>query len=121
MHEIEQWLDDILLTYPNVTEGFIIGNSYENRPIRGIKIAYKQDNPGIFIESNIHAREWITSATATWFINELLTSQDNEVRDLAENYNWYIIPVLNVDGFVFSHERVRTINKHFSSCSNSFF
>ncbi|KAL9927061.1 zinc carboxypeptidase [Glossina fuscipes fuscipes] len=111
LHEIEQWLDDILLTYPNVTEGFIIGNSYENRSIRGIKIAHKQDNPGIFIESNIHAREWITSATATWFINALLTSQDEEVRDLAENYNWYIIPVLNVDGFVYTHERDRLWRK----------
>uniref|UniRef100_A0A1B0ABH3 Peptidase M14 domain-containing protein n=1 Tax=Glossina pallidipes TaxID=7398 RepID=A0A1B0ABH3_GLOPL len=111
LHEIEQWLDDILLAYPNVTEGFVIGNSYEGRPIRGIKIAHKQDNPGIFIESNIHAREWITSATATWFINELLTSQDYKVRDLAENYNWYIIPVLNVDGFVFSHEQDRLWRK----------
>uniref|UniRef100_A0A1A9W1S5 Zinc carboxypeptidase A 1 n=1 Tax=Glossina brevipalpis TaxID=37001 RepID=A0A1A9W1S5_9MUSC len=111
LHEIEQWLDDILLTYPNVTESFSIGNSYENRPIRGIKIAFKPNNPVIFIEANIHAREWITSATATWFINELLTSEDLEVREMAENYNWYIIPVLNVDGFVFSHERDRLWRK----------
>lgn len=114
LHEIEQWLDGILAAYPDVTEGFEIGKSYEGRTIRGIKISYKEGNPGIFIESNIHAREWITSATATWFINQLLTSEDSAVRDLAENYDWYIIPVYNVDGFVYSHTKVKIIKLLFS-------
>ena len=106
MHEINAWLDSILAEYPDVTEGFEIGKSYENRPIRGLKISYKAGNPGVFIESNIHAREWITSATCTWFINQLLTSTDAKVRNLAESIDWYIIPVFNVDGFVYSHEKV---------------
>ena len=104
---IETFLDDILAKYPNVTSHIDIGTSFEGRKIRGIKISYKEGNPGIFIESNIHAREWITSATATWYINELLTSTDPNVRDLAENYDWYIVPVLNVDGFVYTHETVQ--------------
>lgn len=28
------------------------------------------------------------------------------MRDLAENHDWYIVPVLNVDGFVYTHEKV---------------
>ncbi|XP_064546531.1 zinc carboxypeptidase [Drosophila montana] len=109
--EIEAWLDEILSTYPNVTEGFSIGQSYEGRNIRGIKISHGTDKPGIFIESNIHAREWITSASATWFINELLTSQKTEVRNLAESYDWYIVPVFNVDGFEYSHRSNRLWRK----------
>jgi len=89
-----------------VTEEFIVGQSYEGRTIRGIKISHKAGNPGIFIESNIHAREWITSASATWFINQLLTSEDADVRSLADNYDWHIIPVFNVDGFEYSHKKV---------------
>lgn len=69
-------------------------------------ISIQKDNPLIFIESNIHAREWITSATATWFLNELLTSQNASVKNLAENFNWIIIPVFNVDGFAFTHKTV---------------
>lgn len=107
--EIDAWLDEILAAYPVVTEGFVIGKSYEGRAIRGIKISYKAGNPGVFIESNIHAREWITSATATWLINELLSSSDDLVRDLAESHDWYIVPVLNVDGFVYTHEKVSKI------------
>ncbi|TMW44837.1 hypothetical protein DOY81_010087 [Sarcophaga bullata] len=111
LHEINNWLDGILTMYPEVTEGFEIGKSYENRTIRGIKISHKAGNPGIFIEANIHAREWITSATATWFINQLLTSKDAKVRELAESIDWYIIPVFNVDGFVYSHEKDRMWRK----------
>ena len=66
-------------------------------------IFFFQGNPTIFIEANIHAREWITSATATWFLNELLTSQDPAVVDLATNIDWYIIPIFNVDGFAYTH------------------
>lgn len=104
--EIEAWLDGVLDAYPDVTEGFEVGKSYEGRTIRGLKISYKSGNPGVFIESNIHANEWITSATCTWFINELLSSDDKQVRDMAENHDWYIVPLLNVDGFVYSHEKV---------------
>ncbi|XP_036328133.1 zinc carboxypeptidase-like [Rhagoletis pomonella] len=108
---IEEFLDEILAEHPEVTSGIDIGTSYEGRKIRGIKISYKEENPGLFIESNIHAREWITSATATWFINQLLTSTDADVRYLAENYDWYIVPVLNVDGFVYTHETNRMWRK----------
>ncbi|XP_016927025.3 zinc carboxypeptidase [Drosophila suzukii] len=109
--EIYAWLDEILVAYPAITESFILGQSYEGRTIRGIKISYKSNNPGVFIESNIHAREWITSATATWLINEFLTSTDELVRDLAQNHDWYIVPVLNVDGFAYSHEKDRMWRK----------
>ena len=66
-----------------------------------------QGNKAVFLEANIHAREWITSATATWFLNELLTSTDPEVRRLAENYDWHILVVTNPDGYVYSHTTVR--------------
>lgn len=80
-----------------------IGHSYEQRDLKVIKLSYKEGNPGIFIDANIHAREWITSATVTWILNELLTSDDPAVRELAESYDWYIVPFANPDGFVYTH------------------
>ncbi|XP_073820582.1 zinc carboxypeptidase-like [Musca autumnalis] len=119
LEDIYKFLDEILAKYPTVTESFTIAQSYEGRAVRGIKISLKEGNPGIYIESNIHAREWITSATATWFINELLTSSDAEVRNLVENYDWYIVPVLNVDGFVHSHTKDRLWRKTRQPVSHS--
>lgn len=102
--DIYEWLDHILEEFPDVTSGFVAGQSYEGRQIRGIKISYKTGNKGIVIEAHIHAREWISSATATYVINELLRSNDPEVRDIAENTDWYIIPVTNPDGLEYTKD-----------------
>lgn len=103
---IYEWLDSMLLTYPNILTSHVVGTSYENRTIRAVKLSYKSGNPTVFIEANIHAREWVTSASATWILNHLLTSTDIIVRDMAENIDWIIVPVLNVDGFEYTHTTV---------------
>ncbi|KNC30333.1 hypothetical protein FF38_03910 [Lucilia cuprina] len=104
LDEIYEWLDMIVERYPDIVTPFDIGYSYEGRLIKGIKISYKPGNKAVFIESNIHAREWITSATITYIIDELLVPRNPGVRKIAESVDWWIIPVLNVDGFVYSHE-----------------
>ncbi|GAB0100159.1 hypothetical protein DMENIID0001_161540 [Sergentomyia squamirostris] len=113
-HELETiyaFLDDVIAQNPTVVSGVTIGSSTEGRPMRGILISYNANNPTVFIEANTHAREWITSATATYIINELLTSQEPDVRRIAVNYNWYIFPVVNPDGFVFSKTNNRLWRK----------
>ncbi|KAI9586035.1 hypothetical protein GQX74_001882 [Glossina fuscipes] len=42
---------------------------------------------------------------------ELLFSINPDVRELAESLDWWIVPVLNVDGFVYSHENERLWRK----------
>lgn len=56
---------------------------------------YSQNNRYIIIEANIHAREWISHATTTWIINELLTSTDPVVQDMANSINWVFVPMMN--------------------------
>lgn len=67
------------------------------------------NSTAILIEANIHAREWISSATATWLLNELLTSTDPAVIDIATNFDWYFIPVLNPDGFAYTKRTVQIL------------
>uniref|UniRef100_A0A1A9VL70 Peptidase M14 domain-containing protein n=1 Tax=Glossina austeni TaxID=7395 RepID=A0A1A9VL70_GLOAU len=109
--EIYSWLDFIIKKCPRVVTGFDIGRSYEGRLIRGLKLSFKPGKKAIFIESNIHAREWITSAACTYLIMELLFSINPDVREMAESLDWWIIPILNVDGFVYSHEKERLWRK----------
>ncbi|XP_055697296.1 zinc carboxypeptidase-like [Phlebotomus papatasi] len=104
MDEINAWLDRIEEEYSDVLTPLSYGYSYELEAIRGVLISYQAGNPAIFIESNIHAREWISGATTTWIINELLTSTDPEIRHIAENYDWYIFPITNPDGYRYSHD-----------------
>ncbi|XP_058446250.1 zinc carboxypeptidase A 1-like [Malaya genurostris] len=112
-HELEEiyaWLDKLASEYKQVEviEG---GRTFENRKIKGVKVSYKTGNPGIFLEAGIHAREWIAPATATYILNQLLTSNDTAVRNIAENYDWYIFPSVNPDGYVYTHKRDRLWRK----------
>ncbi|XP_065087362.1 zinc carboxypeptidase A 1-like [Ochlerotatus camptorhynchus] len=106
LEEIHGWLDKLASDYKQV-EVIQGGRSYEGRSIKGVKVSYKSGNPGIFIEGGIHAREWISPATVTYILNALLTSEDASVRNIAENYDWYIFPSVNPDGYVYSHNRNR--------------
>uniref|UniRef100_A0A182QXZ6 Zinc carboxypeptidase A 1 n=1 Tax=Anopheles farauti TaxID=69004 RepID=A0A182QXZ6_9DIPT len=112
LDDIYAWIDEQVAANPTILSVETIGKSYEDRDMKVVKLSYKTGNPGIFIESNIHAREWITSATVTWLINEFLTSTAPEVRDLAENYDWYILPVVNPDGFNYTKTTNRLWRKN---------
>ncbi|XP_058816378.1 zinc carboxypeptidase A 1-like [Topomyia yanbarensis] len=108
--EIHDWLEKLALEYDQV-EIINGGRSYENRTIKGVKVSYKSGNPGIFIEGGIHAREWISPATVTYILNQLLTSEEKSVRHIAENYDWYIFPSVNPDGYAYSHKTDRLWRK----------
>ncbi|XP_052871081.1 zinc carboxypeptidase-like [Anopheles cruzii] len=112
MEDMYIWLNEQVTANPTILSVVSIGQSYEGREMIAVKLSYKTGNPGIFIESNIHAREWITSATVTWILNEFLTSVDPNVRELAENYDWYILPVVNPDGLHYTKTTNRMWRKN---------
>lgn len=90
---IYDWIDHLRDKYANIVQRIDVGNSYEGLPIRGIKLSKKKNNTAIVIEAGIHAREWISPATATFMLDKLLTSDDKDVQDIAENFDWIIFPV----------------------------
>ena len=49
----------------------------------------------------IHAREWISPATALWTIHSVLSDER-----MMEELDWFIHPIVNPDGFTFTHEHV---------------
>lgn len=38
---IYEWLDNLLERRPNVVTNYVYGKSYENRPLRAIKVSHK--------------------------------------------------------------------------------
>lgn len=109
---IYDWLDDLAAKHPDLISSHIVGLSYENRPIKAIKISSKPSNKAIFIESNIHAIEWISSAVTSCFIQNLTTSNHPEMKWLLENYDWIFLPVLNPDGLAYTHDVNRLWRKN---------
>ncbi|CAC5396749.1 unnamed protein product [Mytilus coruscus] len=95
-----------------------IGTTVENRKIHLVKIFKKEMHkkwrgskrgrkmkPAILIEGGIHAREWISPAVVLYLINQLKNNpqKDPAVEKLVDLYDWYIIPVLNPDGYVYTY------------------
>merc|ERR1712227_43072 len=85
-----------------------IGQSYEGRDMK--VLAIKKAGPGapnVWLESGIHAREWIAPAVATYLVNELMTNTTNPPEYL-DKINWYFIPSANPDGYTYSwdHDRL---------------
>jgi len=103
-------LDDLAKRYPDKVQTIVGGKTYEGRQIKGVKVSFKANNPGIFIEGGIHAREWISPATVMYILHQLLISNNPEVRALAESHDWYIFPLFNPDGYVYTHTTVSFVS-----------
>ncbi|XP_030370560.1 zinc carboxypeptidase [Scaptodrosophila lebanonensis] len=104
---IYDWLEHVARQSPEIVTVLDMGSSTEGVPIKGVRISYPQEassapRTSVFIESGIHAREWIAPATATYFINELLHSSDPTVQALARSQNWLIFPCINPDGYKYT-------------------
>ncbi|KAH8372967.1 hypothetical protein KR009_009165, partial [Drosophila setifemur] len=116
---IYAWLDKMAAKYPDKLTVLDMGTSTQGNPIKGVKLTSNPTNKAVFIESGIHAREWIAPATATYIINELLTSQDPQVQKLAKENNWIVFPCVNPDGYkyTFEHDRMWRKNRQlFGTC-----
>lgn len=112
LDEIYEWLDALVLAHSGVLTPFTIGNSYEGRPIRGVKVSTGgTGKKAIFFESTIHAAEWIATTTSTFFLNTLLTSTDPTLITLFRRFDWYFVPVVNVDGYEYSWKTDRMWRK----------
>jgi len=103
--ELHQWLDEIISEHREVATPITIGYSWEGRPIKGVKISYGLNslNTTIFVEANIHAREWIAPESTAWLIDQLLTGGDEDTQ-FMRHFDWYIIPTVNPDGLQYSHD-----------------
>ncbi|XP_054721045.1 carboxypeptidase B-like [Uloborus diversus] len=99
---IMEYLDSSAERYAEIASVETIGTTYEGNAIKGIKIGSKgTDKPAIWIDSGIHAREWVAPATSLYMIDNLLKGYDtdSESKELLDTFDWYIFPVVNPDGY----------------------
>ncbi|KAF5301247.1 hypothetical protein FQR65_LT00947 [Abscondita terminalis] len=88
-----------------------IGNSYNGRNLKVIQISTNPsaNKPIIFIDGGIHAREWISPAVVLYTINQLLENSANSY--LLDKVDWHILPVMNPDGYEYTHTNNRLWRK----------
>jgi len=101
---ISGWLDILALNYSDLVTVENIGESTEGRSIRVIKISKAggiEPKIPFFIDGAFHAREWISPAFVTYCIKELVTNSQL-YDDILNRMDFYMIPVLNVDGYEYT-------------------
>jgi len=113
--DIETFLDYLAETYDFV-ELESIGESYEGRPMRVVKVCKGGcgNKPAMWIDGGIHAREWITPATVTWMMRELIENDANH-SDLTDSLDWFILAIVNPDGYQHTRTNDRLWRKTRSS------
>ncbi len=107
--EAVQELDRLHTLYPDiVSEKFSIGQSIEGRELWAIRISdnpeVDEDEPAVFLNAAIHAREPGGVSTVFGFIHYLVRNygSDPTVTWLINNRELYIEPVVNPDGYVYN-------------------
>jgi len=68
-----------------------------------------------FLHCTIHAREWISTTTCAYIIEQLLTVNTN----LLQYFEFHIVPVLNVDGYLYTRSNERLWRKNRQTNSGS--
>ncbi|CAB4055307.1 CPA3 [Lepeophtheirus salmonis] len=108
--EINDFLDDFLIETPS-SEEIIIGKTVEGRPLRVIKLSNKREvkeRKIVWVDCGIHAREWISPAFCLYTLDRIVTVSP----ELMNNFDFYILPVFNPDGYVYSWENSRLWRKN---------
>ncbi|XP_072275227.1 carboxypeptidase O-like [Pyxicephalus adspersus] len=122
MDEIYAWSHQIRDAYPDLVTLNFLGSTYEIRPIYYFKIGLPSNKKKkvIWMDCGIHAREWISVAFCQWFIRELLERHNSNkiIQKALENMDFYIVPVINIDGFVYSWTTERLWRKTRSPHNN---
>ncbi|XP_030572591.1 carboxypeptidase B [Drosophila novamexicana] len=111
--EINAYLDELAKAYPSRVTVQTAGKSYEDRDLKTITISNGDGKSGknvIFLDAGIHAREWIAPAGALYVIYQLVENFVSNA-DLLKNYDWVILPVVNPDGYEYTHTNSRMWRK----------
>ncbi len=106
--ELEQDLFALQDAYPHIASLSVIGQSLEGRNIYALKISDnvlldENEAEVIFIGCH-HAREWI-SVEIPYLLAQYLVenySTDTQVKDLVDQSEIWIVPLLNPDGLQYS-------------------
>ena len=73
-----------------------VGKSLENREMYVLYLSTGGGGtkPAVYIDSTIHAREWITLASIIYVINKLVRgygTTDTEAHQLLTDYDWLVM------------------------------
>jgi len=76
--------------------------------------AFNANKPSLWINNLQHAREWISPPVGNYMYLQFLSkyNSDAQIKRLLDKINVFYLPMVNVDGFLFSHSNNRMWRKN---------
>ncbi|XP_030627792.1 carboxypeptidase A1-like [Chanos chanos] len=113
LNEINSFIDMLVAENPNLVSKIVIGQSYEGRPLNVLKFSTGANRPGIWIDTGIHSREWVTQASGTWFAKKIVTDygRDPALTAILNKMDIFLEIVTNPDGYAYTHTSNRMWRK----------
>uniref|UniRef100_A0A8C4KJ39 Carboxypeptidase O n=1 Tax=Dromaius novaehollandiae TaxID=8790 RepID=A0A8C4KJ39_DRONO len=123
METIYQWMTEVEESNSELVTQHYLGETSENQTMYYLQISQPSNKSKkiIWMDCGIHAREWISPAFCQWFVKEILQNykSDPQISRFLQNLDLYILPVLNVDGYIYSWEKERLWRKNRSPYMNA--
>jgi carboxypeptidase T len=102
--EVRAQLRDVASRHPDLVELSVIGRSWQGQPILMAKVSdhptVDEDEPEVFVNARIHAREHMTTEQALallgWLTDGYATS--SRIRHIVDSTEVFIVPDVNPDG-----------------------
>lgn len=108
---ITKFMSCLSSSYGRLVTMFTIGYSSEGRALKVLKVGIPGDKKkAIWIDGGIHAREWISPASVTFILRELVERSES-YSSILRNYDIYIMPSMNPDGYEYSRNYDRMWRK----------
>uniref|UniRef100_A0A8C0GJ42 Carboxypeptidase B2 n=1 Tax=Chelonoidis abingdonii TaxID=106734 RepID=A0A8C0GJ42_CHEAB len=119
LNEIYSWMEEITEINADLLQKIYIGSSFEKRPLYILKV--QTPKSAIWIDCGIHAREWIAPAFCLWFIGHTthFREKDQIMTRLLQHLDFYVMPVMNVDGYEYTWTTNRLWRKSRSKHGNN--
>ncbi|PZC82648.1 hypothetical protein B5X24_HaOG210092 [Helicoverpa armigera] len=113
--EVDAYLERVASQHPNIAKLVTAGKSYEGRDIKYLKISTTNfedaSKPVYILTTMIHAREWVTTPVALYSIYRLVENLRSQDQDLLRDIDWIIMPLVNPDGYEYTHTNERLWRK----------
>ncbi|KAG1710577.1 hypothetical protein DVH05_013303 [Phytophthora capsici] len=119
-HDVFDFLDIITEQNPDfITKFDNVSVTYEGRSIPAFRISTGEnpDKKTLYTQALIHAREWQAGAATFYTMAAMLDdlrAGDEAATSLFSKFDWYFVPIVNIDGYQYTWEvdRMWRTNRH---------
>ncbi|MCC6971036.1 MAG: hypothetical protein IT434_12530 [Phycisphaerales bacterium] len=129
LEAISDKVDELVALRPDLVSRFIVGPSLESRTIFGFRIDSPTPGPAgtikpvIYIHATQHAREWLAPMTTMYVAEQLIAgyATDPDATAFLDKFTVIVVPVVNVDGYVYTWTTQRFWRKNRRNNANGTF